>query len=463
MQNLGEYKYWKPEHQQRALDLLRERGRKNWKPFYCSDTFCDGHAHGDWDFEHARRDQRPPRWSADWLVWLLSGGRGSGKTRTGSEVTHRVSEKVGRIALIASTGPDFRSTMVEGVSGILATSPPGKMPLFEPSKKTLTWPNGCVAQGFSAEEPDRLRGPQHGFVWGDEPAHWPLVNEVWDQMLFGLRIGTDPKVIATSTPKPTKWMKGLVKDPMTIVQRVSTYENLANLSPTYKRVVMDRYEGTRLGRQELHGEILEDVEGAMWQWEMLQHVAETEVPDLVRIVVGVDPAGTANKRSDETGIITVGVSAGKNIYVMRDVSGKYSPDGWATRTNGEYDFWGADVIVPEKNYGGDMVRKTLESSGYSGARIKPVTSRRGKSIRAEPIVALYEKARVFHVGAFEKLEDEMTTWVPGEGDSPNRVDALVHAITEIAQVAFPTMVANPNEILTQQRGTRDLGIHFGMP
>jgi len=445
---LDDYRNWKPDAQARALALLRESEESSWRPFYCKDPTCDGHPHADWEWEHARPDQRPPSWSADWLTLLLSGGRGSGKTRTGSEISHRVTRLTPRVALIAATGPDLRDTMVEGVSGILACSPPGARPEWEPSKKKLTWPNGCIGHGFSAEEPDRLRGPQFGFAWADEPAHYPLGQTVWDNMLFGLRMGRNPKVVATSTPKPTKFFKSIVADPLTVVHRPSTYANLANLADTFKRVILNRYEGTRLGRQELHGEILEDVEGALWSWDMFQWV--DEAPPLIRIVVGVDPAGGHKPTNDETGIITVGIGADKNLYVLSDASDRYTPAGWATKANDEYEDFSADAIVPEKNYGGEMVKHTLESSGYRGARVIPVTSRRGKAIRAEPIVALYEKHRVFHVGKrgdLAQLEDEQTTWVPGDGDSPNRLDALVHAATELARGAMPSVISNPNDLL----------------
>lgn len=450
-EDLGAYRLWKPDAQARALELLHERSQTIWRPFYCPLLSCDGHPHADWEWEHARPDQRPPKWSENWLTLLMSGGRGSGKTRTGSEITHRVSKVTPRIALIAPTGPDLRDTMVEGVSGILATSPPGRRPEWEPSKKKLTWPNGCIGQGFSAEEPDRLRGPQFGYAWADEPAHYDLVQKVWDNMLFGLRMGTRPKVVATSTPKPVRWLKNLMNDPLTVTHRASTYANLANLADTFKEVILNRYEGTRLGKQELHGEVLEDVEGALWTWDMFQWIEEA--PPLARIVVGVDPAGGHKAKNDETGIITVGIGVDKNLYVLADASGRYSPGGWATRANSEYEENAADAIVPEKNYGGEMVKHTLESSGYRGARIIPVNSRRGKAIRAEPIVALYEKRRVIHVGRrgdLSALEDELTTWVPGEGDSPNRLDAMVHAATELAKQAMPAAIANPASLMRER-------------
>jgi phage terminase large subunit-like protein len=450
------FKNWKPEAQQKALELLRQHEGATWRPFYCPNLTCDGKPHGEWDWEHARPDQRPPRWRDDWLTLLLSGGRGSGKTRTGSEITHRVTNITPRITLLAATGPDLRDTMVEGVSGVLATSPPGKRPLWEPSKKKLTWPNGCIGQGFSAEEPDRLRGPQSGFTWADEPAHYPLINEVWDNMLFGLRIGKNPKVIATSTPKPTKWMRALINDPLTVVHRVSTYENLNNLADTFKRTILDRYEGTRLGKQELHGEVLEDVEGALWAWDMYEWVEEA--PHLIRIVVAVDPAGTANKKSDETGIVVLGIGEDKCIYVLADYTGRYSPGQWGDKVIDAYVEFSADDIVAEKNYGGEMVAHVIETSaekrGVPIGRPKLVDSRRGKALRAEPIVALYEKKRVKHVGKrgdLAMLEDEQTTWVPGEGDSPNRVDACVHGATALAHRVMPSTVADPNKLLSDRR------------
>jgi phage terminase large subunit-like protein len=453
------FKQWKPEAQARALEMLQEREHTPWRPFYCANPNCNGEPHGKWDFNHARKDQRPPKWAADWLYWLLSGGRGSGKTRTGSEVTHRVSEMTSRIILIAPTGPDLRETMIEGVSGIQATAPPGKMPVWEPSKKKLTWPNGCIGQGFSAEEPDRLRGPASGFIWCDEAAFYPDVQAVWDNMLFGFRVkgkkGFRPKVLATTTPKPTEWMRKLVKDPLTVIHRVSSYANIENLDEVYRQVIIPKYEGTRLGRQELHGELLEDVEGALWHWEMIQWIADH--PPLERIVVGVDPAGSANKRSDETGILSVGIGFDGNYYVLDDSTGTYSPGVWADKAVGRYEEYRADAIVPEKNYGGDMVKHTLENSRMAkglGPRIIPVESRRGKALRAEPIVALYEKGKVFHVGArgdLGKLEEELTSWVPGEGPSPNRVDALVHAITELAKKSAPAQISDPNKLLAQYR------------
>lgn len=428
-------------------------------------TFCgvEGTLLDEWEFSHARTDQRPPRWKDDWLTLFMRGGRGSGKTRTGSEITNRVTELVPRITLIGATGPDLRKFMIEGESGLLATSPPGKRPEWEPSKKLLTWPNGCIAEGYSAEEPDRLRGQNSSFIWADEPAHWALVEACWDNMLFGLRKGDYPKILASSTPKPTEWVKSQLADPYTVDRVVSTYANLSNLSPVFRRIIIDRFEGTRTGKQELYGEVLEDVEGSLWKWEMLQYI--DAAPELARIGIGIDPAGTANKRSDETGIIVVGLGHDHNFYVLADYTGKYSPEGWGSMANKQYIEHHADVLVPEKNFGEDMVTFVLENTlGKHNKElmphIVPVRSRRGKDIRAEPVVALYEKKRVFHVGesvadhpgglpmhSLEKLDDELCTWVPNEGPSPNRLDALVHVITELGKAVMPSALASARDLL----------------
>lgn len=422
---------------------LRNMELRPWRPFYCQKLMCDGRPHGkDWDFPHGRWDQHPPK--GDWLTWLIRGGRGSGKTRTGSEWTHRITKIAPRIALVAPTGPDARDTLVEGESGLLATAAPGERPEWEPSKKKLTWPNGAVAHAFSGEEPDRLRGPQHHAAWVDEPAHMPLIEDVWSNLLFGLRLGRHPRVCATTTPLPTEWMKSLVADPTTVSVAVSTYANIANLPPHYAKIILERYEGTRLGRQEIHGEILADVDGALWKYEYFDPFRVEVAPALDRIVVGIDPAGTSKKRSNETGIIVVGI-AGDEFYVLADYSGKYSPKGWADRAMAAYRDFNADAIVVETNYGGEMVRSTLESVDES-PRIIEVNSRRGKVIRADPIVALYEKERVHHVGkSLGVLEDQLVSWVPTD-ESPDRLDALVHAMHDLAKTSDPASVADPRAL-----------------
>lgn len=458
LSSLGDYQHWKPEVQQKALAMLEEYEARDWKPFYCPNPNCDGSAHGtEWNFPHARQDQRPPNWNDDWLTWLISSGRGAGKTFTGSNVINRASHRVGRIGLLGATGPDFRETMVEGVSGILATSKPGEMPEWNSSRKRLVWPNGCIAQGYSGEEPDRIRGGNTGLWWVDEPAHITLIEECWKQLKLTLRNpGDKPHIIATTTPKPTKWMKKLIADPSTITVRVSTYVNLANLNPVFRQTILEDFEGTRFGRQELHGEVLEDVEGSLWKAEMIHQIGEDRVPTLERVIVAVDPAGSANAKSDETGIIVMGI-ADRRVYILADRTGKYSPSGWARAVLGAASEFGAEAIVAEKNYGGEMVRNTIdkETDDYDGLppRIILVDSRRGKQLRAEPVVAMYEKGRVIHVSGTNRndlldLEEEQTSWVPGVGASPNRVDALVHGVTDIAKSSMPAAIASPNDMFS---------------
>jgi phage terminase large subunit-like protein len=349
--------------------------------------------------------------------------------------------------------------MVEGTSGIRATAKPGEMPEWNPSRKRLEWPNGCIAQGFSGEEPDRIRGANIGMWWVDEPAHIDLIEDCWKQVKLTLREpGDRPHIIATTTPRPTKWMKKLIADPKTITVRVSTYVNLANLNPVFRETILEDFEGTRFGRQELYGEVLADVEGSLWKAEMLRHVDESKVPTLERIVVSVDPAGSANPKSDETGIIVLGI-ADKRVYVLADLTGKYSPSGWARAALTAAEDFSADAIIAEKNYGGDMVRNTIEKEAEGLAlppRVILVDSRRGKQLRAEPVVAMYEKGRVIHVSGKDRsdlveLEEEQCEWVPGVGASPNRVDALVHGVTNLAKASMPASLASPNDLLRDRR------------
>lgn len=440
-----QWRRWSPAAQERALLGLQRLTDKPWKPFYCDKVACNGKPHGKWDFPHGRADQHPPG-GDDWLTWLVAGGRGAGKTTTGSRWTNRITKWSPRIALIAPTGPDARDTMIEGESGVLATAAPGQRPEWEPSKKKLTWPNGAIGHAFSGEEPDRLRGPQHSAAWVDEPAHIPLIEDVWSNLLFGLRVGQHPHICATTTPLPTKWMKAIVADPTTRLVRASTYANIDNLPPHFAKIILKRYENTRLGRQEIHGEILADVEGALWQYEMFDGDQRIDIApfDLDRVVVGVDPAGTARSKSDETGIVVVGFKD-ERFYVLADLSGKYSPKGWADQAKRAYDQYSADCVVVETNYGGDMVRATLENADVT-MRIEEVTSRRGKVIRADPIVALYERGKVFHLShGLGELEDQLVSWVPGSS-SPDRLDALVHAMHSVAKIVEPASVASPTEL-----------------
>jgi len=463
-----EFRKWTPEAQEQALAMLQQQrdGKRVW---YCKrGRDCDGKAHEGVPYSHARSDQWPPP-GLDWFVWLVISGRGAGKTRTGAEWLRKMSEKVERAAMIGRRGTDVRQTMVEGDSGLIKVCERAQVPYeWSPSKREFTFHNGAKVFGYSGEEPDSLRGPQHGIAWLDEPAHIAQINEVWDNLLMGLRLDGVPggsKVLCTSTPLPTKWLKALIVDPLTRVVRVSTYANLDNLDPNFRRTVISRYEGTRIGRQELHGEVLADVEGALWNFDMIvpNRIPQIErledlIPTMERIVVGVDPAGTSKARSDETGIVVAG-KRGRDLYVLVDASGKYTPSGWAKKAVDLYDHWQADAIIAENNYGGEMVRSTLINE-QATVRVKEVNSRRGKLIRAEPIVSLYEQNLVHHAltlaAVSEGLEEQMTEWVPGKGDSPDRVDALVHALTELADQSGESEIATASGIIVPPTGRRGM-------
>lgn len=463
MTALPDLDQWSPEAKARLLAAMQDREQNTWKPFFCPNVLCDGNPHpdGTWQHFHARADQRLPRWKEDWLTLLWSSGRGTGKTRGASEIINRVVTKVPEIALVGATGPALREIMIEGMAGVLATAPPQFRPKWEPSRKLLTWPNGAIAHGVSAEEPDRVRGLNIGFAWLDEAAFMPLIDEVWSNLRLALRVGDNPHILVTTTPRPTKWIKELIANERTITRRVSTYSNLHNLSPVFRQQILEEFEGTRLGRQELHGEVLDDVVGSLWKPEMIQYIPWSQVPDLVRVVVAVDPAGSANAKSDETGIIVLGISAAGNVYVLADHTGTYSPAGWAKAAHDAHAEWKADAIIAEKNYGGDMVRHTLETTGHKDVRIILVDSRRGKAIRAESIVGAYERGLFWHVTNSDrtdlaKLETEMVEWVPGVGASPNRVDALVHGATDLIRgLGGPVTMANPNDVFGGQGSAND--------
>lgn len=392
----------------------------------------------DWP-AHARASQLPP---ADMrFIWLIMAGRGWGKTRTGSEfVRARVEAGLaGRIAFVAETKADARDVMVEDPkSGILAVSPPNNRPLWESSKRRLTWPNGAVATIYSGDEPDQLRGPQHDLAWCDELAKFKYADDAWSNLMFGLRIG-DPHCLVTTTPRPIKKVRELVKQDNVTVTSGHTHENLANLAPSFRQEVMARYEGTRLGRQELAAELLEDVEGALWEYGWIDQHRVKEAPELTRVVVGIDPSGSDDEGASEQGIITAGVApcackgngtVEQHAFVLRDASGHRTPDQWARVAIACYDEFSADRIVAESNFGGAMVEATIRGAG-PGVPYRALTASRGKAIRAEPIAAFYEQGKVHHVGAFPVLEDQLCTWVPGEGRSPDRLDALVWTLTEL--------------------------------
>jgi phage terminase large subunit-like protein len=393
----------------------------------------------------ARPNQLPP--PGDWQVWLLLAGRGFGKTRTLAEwvCQQAGSGQAGRIALVAATAADARDVLVEGQSGILAVSPPWFRPVYEPSKRRLTWPNGAMATTFSAEEPERLRGPQHGAAVCDELGAWSR-PETWDMLQFGLRLGRYPRCLVATTPRPTKLIRELLarEGRDVTVTRGSTYENRVNLAPGFFDQIIRKYEGTRLGRQELNAELLDDVPGALWSGARLEELrwpVYKSVPDLVRIVIAIDPATTSGEDADETGIIVAGKDARGHGYVLGDTSGRYPPTDWARLAISLYRQHKADRVVAEVNNGGDMVEATLRMVDPNVA-YTAVRATRGKVVRAEPVAALYEQGRIHHIGAFPTLEDQMCGFTPdldrkAAGFSPDRVDALVWALTDLLVEPMP--------------------------
>jgi len=383
----------------------------------------------------ARQNQITP--DGDWLTWVILAGRGWGKTRTGAEdaAWAGMANPGWRIAVVAPTAADARDTCIEGDSGLLNVLPREAVQTWNRSLGELILINGTRYKAFSADEPERLRGPQHHRAWADELAAWRY-PEAWDQLMFGLRLGDHPQAVVTTTPKPTPLVKTLVAAKTSFVTRGSTFDNAANLAPSALQMLRDKYEGTRLGRQELEAEILGDLPGALWSLSTLDAYRLRETPQMGRIVVAVDPAVTATEASDEHGIIVAGLADQRGV-VLEDASLSGSPNEWARRAVSLYRSWSADCIVIEVNQGGDMVAHTIRTIDPN-VKIKEVRASRGKHVRAEPIAALYEQGRVAHVGAFPELEAQMTQMTTngfeGEG-SPDRVDALVWAMTEL----FPGM------------------------
>ncbi len=396
----------------------------------------------DWAF-WARPEQLPPK--GDWFCWLVMAGRGFGKSRTGAEWIRMIAEgrspltapgeAPARIALVADTFADARDVMVEGESGLLAISPPGYRPIFESSRRRLVWPNGVQAFLYAAVDPDQLRGPQHHAAWADEIAKWHDGERAWSNLLLGLRLGTRPRVVATTTPRPLAWLKALIDEPGTIVTRGSTWRNRAHLPPRFIAEVERLFAGTRLGRQELEGDLIEAVEGALWTPGMIEaaRTRETDPPPLERIVVAVDPPASHGPGADACGIVAVGRDARGHLHVLEDASVRgLRPAGWAARVVALYERRAADRVVAEVNNGGDMVEAVLRQMAPNIA-LRTVRASRGKIARAEPVAALYERGLVHHAGAFPELEAEMCRYTGEAGEnSPDRLDALVWAITDLA-------------------------------
>jgi phage terminase large subunit-like protein len=415
----------------KAVELIRELKLRSEKAKY------------DW-FSIARENQILPD-GFDWVYWLILAGRGFGKTRTGAEtVRHWVMRKrYLYVNLIGATADDARDIMIEGESGILAICPRDDRPVYKKSERKLIWPNGHVSLIFTADEPDRLRGKQHSHLWADELAAWRY-EDAWDQAQFGLRLGLHPQAVITTTPRPTKIVKEIAAGDSTIITKGTTYDNEKNLAPSFYKQIITKYEGTRLGRQELNAEILDDNPNALWKREWIEKNRVHVMPDLIRIVVGVDPAVSSKEDSDETGIVTVGMlrdNAGlEHYYVLADdTQTAVTPATWGKRVVKTYIDHKADRVIGEVNQGGEMVELTIKSvemddGQYTGKDVayKGVHASRAKVTRAEPVSALYEQGRVHHVGTFSKLEDQMCDYDPlVSKKSPDRMDALVWAITEL--------------------------------
>jgi len=393
----------------------------------------------DWHHQARPAQLTPP---GDWSVWLVLAGRGWGKTRTGSEfVRSQIRAGCDRIALIGATAADTRDVIIEGESGILNTSPNHDRPVYEPSKRRLTWPNGATAIAYSADEPDRLRGPQHSAAYCDELASWRY-PDAWDQLRLGLRLGRNPRVLATTTPRPVKLIRDLIKreGQDVFVTRGITTDNAANLPASYLAEMQARYGGTRLGRQELMAEILEDVPGALFQRDWIERDRVEKAPELRRIVVAIDPAASSGEDADETGIVVCGIGVDKRGYVLEDISGRYAPHEWAMHAIAAYHRHKADRIIAEKNNGGEMVENTIRMVDPNVA-YKAVHASRGKVTRAEPVAALYEQRRISHVGSHPQLEDQQCNFSSdfdrNKSGSPDRLDACVWALTELIVEGSP--------------------------
>jgi phage terminase large subunit-like protein len=396
--------------------------------------------HSVWEV-WARADQLPAE-EQDWFVWLVMGGRGAGKTRTGAEWVRGMAlgrepyatAPTERIALVGETQGQVRDVMIEGVSGLLAIHHRWEKPVWSPSRRRLEWGNGAIAQVFTAEDPEGLRGPQFGAAWSDELAKWPNLQETWDMLQLGLRLGDRPRQVVTTTPRPLPLIKRLLDDPRVAVSRAATRANRFNLAQSFLDSVHQAYGGTRLGRQELEGEIVEESADALWSRALIEESREREAPPLARIVVAIDPPASSSKRADSCGLVAAGIDRDDVGHVLADgtLAGA-KPHEWAQAAVALYRRLEADALVVEVNQGGEMATSVIREVD-PGVPVTPVRASRGKFLRAEPVAALYAQGRVRHAGAFPALEDEMCDFGPtglSSGRSPDRLDALVWALTHL--------------------------------
>jgi phage terminase large subunit-like protein len=384
--------------------------------------------------DRAHDGQLPPM--GDWRTWLMMAGRGFGKTRAGAEWVRGIAaagDASTAIALVGATIGEVRAVMIEGPSGVLSVGPRSTRPVWEPSRGRLTWPTGAQAFVYSGENPEKLRGPQHGFAWCDELAKWGFPQATWDNLQLGLRVGERPRALVTTTPRPIRLLRAMLDDPAVVVTRGATAGNAA-LPEAYVAAMREAYEGTRWGRQELEGALIEDVEGALWTRDMIEGCRVVAAPALRRVVVGVDPPASAG--GDACGIVVVGLGVDGFGYVIEDASvSGLSPEGWAGAVAAVSAKYGADRVIAEANNGGAMVESVLRAAD-TGLPVRLVHASRGKVARAEPVAALYGSGRMFHVGAWPDLEDELCGMVTGgayegPGRSPDRADAAVWAVTEL--------------------------------
>jgi len=390
----------------------------------------------DWQV-WARNDQLAPvttEGGRAWQTWLILGGRGSGKTRAGAEWV-----RARALALIGLTIAQVRSVMIEGVSGLLAVHAPNERPHYDVSRNQIQWSNGTIAQMYAADDPDNLRGPQFDAAWCDELAKWRRAQHAWDMLQFALRLGRHPQSVVTTTPRPIALLKKLMADEATVTSRAKTTDNAANLAPSFLSSVLKRYGGTALGRQEIDGEIVEDRGGGLWRKSWLDQHRVASPPELARIVVAVDPPVTSNATSDACGIIVAGLGEDGRAYILADrtIRGR-EPTVWARAAIAAYRDFAADRIVAEVNQGGDLVVGVMRQVDAS-VPIRAVRATRGKWVRAEPVSALYAEGRVIHVGEWPELESQMCGFGAdglAQGKSPDRLDALVWALTDL-------MLTNP--------------------
>lgn len=387
-----------------------------------------------------RPNQTPP--DGSWLIWLLLGGRGAGKTRAGAEwVLEQVKAGARRVALVAPTYYDAREVMIDGESGLLNIGDELDRPEYLPTRRLLQWPNGAIGQVFSAEDPDGLRGPQFDLAWADEFCAWAYPEDTLSNLRLGLRLGSDPKLVITTTPKPNAALQKLMSEPGVEISRATTKDNEKNLSPAFMRSVYEIYGGTRLGRQELDGEIIEDAEGALWTRALIDSVLVSSAPkDLQKIVVAIDPPVTSGPKADACGLVVagrIGSGAQARVFILHDGTMQgLRPDKWAALAVDSWRQWDADYLLAEVNQGGEMVKSILQAIG-SEVPVRTVYASKSKVARAEPVAALYEQGKVKHVGCFPALEDELCMMGAHEGQktnmrkSPDRADALVWAVTDL--------------------------------